>query len=62
MYRMYILAHRIMDEPMGGALVIKMNLDTRRVRHTGALLFGCFLLGTQEKATRHQAKPTQKRP
>jgi len=30
---MYILAHRIMDEPMGGALVIKIYSGTRRVRH-----------------------------
>jgi len=30
---MYILAHRIRDEPMGDALVIEINSGTRRGRH-----------------------------
>jgi len=30
---MYILVRRIMDEPVDGALVIKINSGTRRVRH-----------------------------
>ncbi|MFT5427055.1 MAG: hypothetical protein ACI9ZT_002011 [Gammaproteobacteria bacterium] len=57
---MRFLVHRIRDEPVDDALVIKMNSGTRRVRHEGALLFGYFLLGTQEKVTRHQAKQLTK--
>ncbi|MFB3089872.1 MAG: hypothetical protein ACE1ZG_00830 [Gammaproteobacteria bacterium] len=45
---------------MDGARVIKMNSGTRRGRRQGALLFGTFLLGTQEKGTCHQAKPALK--
>ncbi|MCH8162858.1 MAG: hypothetical protein IIA99_02020 [Proteobacteria bacterium] len=49
---MRFLVHRIRDEPVDGALVIKMNSGTRRVRHLGALFLRTFFLGMQKEGTR----------
>ena len=46
---MYILAHRIMDESMGDALVIKINSGTRRGRHQGVFFLGRFIFWTSKK-------------
>jgi len=59
---MRFLVHRIRDEPVDGALVIKMNSGTRRVRHLGALFLRTFFLGMQKEGTRRlKAKPFSKK-
>ena len=50
------LAHRIMEEPMGDALAILNRAGSPKYflgpRHRDALLFGDFLRGEHQKATR----------